>query len=145
MKKALITVFLILFLDQASKIIIKTSMSLGEEFMVFDDWFRIHFTENRGMAFGMELGGAYGKLLLSLFRLGAISLIGYYLFTLCKKKEKTGLIISISLIFAGAMGNMIDSAFYGMIFTESYHSAAQIFPRSLGRTRRSQSSPVARR
>ncbi len=103
-------------------------MSLGEEFMVFDDWFRIHFTENRGMAFGMELGGAYGKLLLSLFRLGAISLIGYYLFTLCKKKEKTGLIISISLIFAGAMGNMIDSAFYGMIFTESYHSAAQIFP-----------------
>lgn len=96
--------------------------------MVFDDWFRIHFTENRGMAFGMELGGAYGKLLLSLFRLAAISLIGYYLYTLCKKQAKPGLIITVSLIFAGAIGNMIDSAFYGMIFSESYHSAAQIFP-----------------
>lgn len=103
-------------------------MSLGEEIMVFDDWFRIHFTENRGMAFGLELGGAYGKLLLSLFRLGAIALIGYYLFTLCKKQEKPGLIITVSFIFAGAIGNMIDSAFYGMIFSSSYHSAAQLFP-----------------
>lgn len=128
MKRSLITIFLVLFIDQAAKIWIKTTMSLGEEFMVFDDWFRIHFTENNGMAFGMQLGGAYGKLLLSLFRLAAISLIGYYLFRLYRNKEKTGLIISVSLIFAGAAGNMIDSAFYGMVFSESYHTAAQLFP-----------------
>jgi signal peptidase II len=107
-------------------------MSLGEEIMVFDDWFRIHFTENNGMAFGMQLGGAYGKLLLSLFRLGAISVIGYYLYRICKNKVNAGLIISVSMIFAGAAGNMIDSAFYGMIFSESYHTAAQLFPEGGG-------------
>lgn len=100
--------------------------------MVFDDWFRIHFTENNGMAFGMQLGGAYGKLLLSLFRLGAISVIGYYLYRICKNKVNAGLIISVSMIFAGAAGNMIDSAFYGMIFSESYHTAAQLFPEGGG-------------
>lgn len=132
MKRSLITIFLVLFIDQAAKIWIKSTMSLGEEIMVFDDWFRIHFTENNGMAFGMQLGGAYGKLLLSLFRLGAISVIGYYLYRICKNKVNAGLIISVSMIFAGAAGNMIDSAFYGMIFSESYHTAAQLFPEGGG-------------
>jgi len=132
LKRSLITIFLVLFIDQAAKIWIKSTMSLGEEIMVFDDWFRIHFTENNGMAFGMQLGGAYGKLLLSLFRLGAISVIGYYLYRICKNKVNAGLIISVSMIFAGAAGNMIDSAFYGMIFSESYHTAAQLFPEGGG-------------
>lgn len=131
MKKALIPILLVLIIDQVVKIWIKTSMSLGEEIMVFDDWFRIHFTENKGMAFGLEIGGAYGKLLLSFFRIIAISVMGWYLAKIVKANEKTGLIVSVSLIFAGATGNMIDSAFYGLIFSASgYHSVAEFLPQS---------------
>jgi signal peptidase II len=108
-------------------------MTMGEEFMVFDDWFRIHFTENKGMAFGLELGGEYGKLLLSFFRIIAISLIGWYLYNSIRKNEKTGLIVSVSMIFAGATGNMIDSAFYGMIFSASgFHKVAEFLPEAGG-------------
>ena len=131
MKKALIPILLVLILDQLVKIWIKTSMSLGEEILVFDDWFRIHFTENKGMAFGLEIGGAYGKLLLSFFRIIAISVMGWYLAKIVKANEKTGLIVSVSLIFAGATGNMIDSAFYGLIFSASgYHTVAEFLPPS---------------
>lgn len=91
-------------------------MQLGEEIPVFGNWFIIHFTENNGMAFGMELGVSYGKLLLSLFRIIAVSGIAYYLYTLIRDKAHQGYISCISLIFAGAIGNIVDSVFYGKIF-----------------------------
>lgn len=128
MKKAFITIFLVLFFDQLLKIWIKTTMVLGQEIPVLGDWFLLHFTENKGMAFGMEISGEWGKLLLSIFRIIAIGVIGWYLLRIIHRQEKSGLIISISLIFAGAVGNMIDSAFYGMVFTESYHNVASVFP-----------------
>jgi signal peptidase II len=104
-------------------------MTLGQEFMIFDNWFIIHFTENEGMAFGLSFGGEFGKLALSIFRLLAIVAIGWYLYDLTKKKMPVGFLLSISLIFAGAFGNLIDSAFYGMIFSgSSYHSVAQLLP-----------------
>ncbi len=110
----------VLFIDQWLKIWVKLNMAMGEEFQVFGlSWFRIHFTENNGMAFGMELGGGYGKLILSSFRIIAVGFISYYLYTLVKKRASWGLLASISLILAGALGNIIDSAVYGLIFTES--------------------------
>ncbi|MHC1706846.1 MAG: lipoprotein signal peptidase [Bacteroidales bacterium] len=127
-RKSLLTVFLVLLLDQIIKFWIKTHMMLGEEIPVFGNWFIIHFTENRGMAFGMEFGGSFGKLFLSLFRIIAVMFIGYYLWTLIKKGVKSGLVICMSLIFAGAVGNIIDSAFYGMIFNESYFQVASFLP-----------------
>jgi signal peptidase II len=127
-KKALLTVFIILLVDQLVKIFIKTHMVLGQEYKVFGDWFYIHFTENNGMAFGLELGGSWGKLLLSGFRLIAIGAIAWYLFSIVKSEASTGLVVSVSLILAGAIGNMIDCAFYGMIFSESYYQVAHAFP-----------------
>jgi len=94
-------------------------MTLGEQIPVIENFFYIHFTENFGMAFGLELEGSYGKLLLSLFRILAVGGIGWYLYTLVKQKEHPGLICSISLIMSGAIGNILDSAFYGMLFSES--------------------------
>ena len=129
MKKAFLIVFLILVVDQILKIYIKTHFFLGEEIHVMGDWFIIHFTENPGMAFGYELGFSWGKLALSLFRIAAIIALGFYIAHLVKRKSPTGLIISISLIMAGALGNMIDSAFYGVIFNESmFHEQAVLFP-----------------
>lgn len=94
-------------------------MYLDESIPVFGDWFFIHFIENPGMAFGLEFGGVAGKLFLSIFRLVAIGFIGYYLRNLIRDKANRGLIFSVSLVLAGAAGNMIDSAFYGLIFSES--------------------------
>ena len=126
--KSIILISLILIVDQASKLWIKTHMRLGEEFNVLGNWFKIHFTENVGMAFGMELWGTYGKLALSLFRIAAIVLICFYLAWLIRKKMPTGVVIGITLVLAGAIGNVIDSAFYGMIFSESYFEPATFFP-----------------
>jgi signal peptidase II len=114
--------------DQALKIWVKTHMMLGEEFNVLGDWFIIHFIENNGMAFGMELAGKFGKIILSVFRIIAVVGIGYYLSQLTKKGASYGLIFSISLVLAGAIGNIIDSAFYGMIFSDSYPQVASLFP-----------------
>lgn len=125
---SLFVILLVIILDQASKIWVKTNMELSEEFSVFGDWFYIHFTENNGMAFGMEIAGDYGKLILSIFRLLAVSLIGWYLYKLPTKGATKGLMISGSLIFAGALGNIIDSAFYGLIFNDSYYQTATLFP-----------------
>ncbi|MGE5424125.1 MAG: lipoprotein signal peptidase [Syntrophothermus sp.] len=119
MKKAFIIVLIILFVDQFVKIWIKTHLYLGEEIHIAGNWFIIHFTENEGMAFGLQLGGAFGKLFLSLFRIVAVILMTYWLFTLTRRKVHTGLIVSIALIIAGAMGNILDSAFYGLLFSES--------------------------
>ncbi len=135
MKKAVITVFIILFLDQFVKIWIKTNMFIGEEIYVIGNWFRIKFIENNGMAFGMELAGEYGKVFLSIFRIVACTAIGYYISILIKKKAHPGLIITVSMIFAGALGNIIDSAFYGLIFSESNYmtgNVAEIFPKDGG-------------
>ncbi len=104
-------------------------MTIGDEIHMMGNWFIIHFTENEGMAFGMKFGGSFGKLILSIFRIIAVVAIGWYLIKISRAKESTGLIISLSLIFAGAMGNIIDSAFYGLIFSESkFHEIAQLFP-----------------
>jgi len=104
-------------------------MTIGQEIFILGDWFILHFTENEGMAFGMRFGGDLGKLMLSIFRLVAIVLIAIYLFNLSKKHSKPGLIISMSLILAGAIGNIIDSAIYGLIFSESkFHEVGQMFP-----------------
>lgn len=103
-------------------------MYLGQEFKIAGDWFVLHFTENNGMAFGMELAGDSGKLLLSIFRIFAVTGIGIYLYLLVKKNSSPLFIISISLIFAGALGNIIDSVFYGKIFSSSDYQIAQLFP-----------------
>ncbi len=127
-KKATLFILIILVADQALKIWVKTTMTIGEEINLFGNWGKLHFIENNGMAFGMEMGGRTGKLILSTFRIVAIAAIGLFLRSLIKKKVNTGLIITVSAIMAGAIGNLIDSAFYGMIFSESYVSPALIFP-----------------
>ena len=127
-KKSILIIFLILFADQALKIWIKTHMVIGQEVHLFGNWGMLHFIENNGMAFGMEMGGKPGKLILSIFRIIAIFGIGWYLSTLIKKKANPGLIMAVSVIMAGAICNIIDSAFYGMIFSESYNQHAILFP-----------------
>lgn len=107
-------------------------MYLGQEFKVMGDWFIIHFTENNGMAFGMEFEGTFGKLFLSLFRIFAVFGIGAYLYTLVKKKANKKLITSMSLIFAGAMGNILDSIFYGKLFSSSEYQIATFLPKEGG-------------
>lgn len=104
---------------------------MGEEYRIAP-WFIIHFTENPGMAFGMQLGGSYGKILLSIFRIAAVIAIGWYLKDIVYKKMHPWLIVSVALIFAGALGNIIDSAFYGLIFNESSYVPAQLFPHGGG-------------
>ncbi len=126
MKKALFIIITVLLIDQISKIYIKTNFVYGEEVVVFD-WFRIHFIENNGMAWGAEFGGRAGKLFLTIFRLFAIAGIGYWLYSSVKKNAHTILIVSISLIFAGAMGNIIDSVFYGVIFDTPMNGVATLF------------------
>lgn len=115
--------------DQASKIAIKLSMTIGENIPVLGDWFNIHFVENSGAAWGMELGGDYGKLILSLFRVIACIFLFIYIPKLRKKNAPKGVIIAFVLILVGALGNLIDSTFYGMIFSEStFHTTAQLVP-----------------
>jgi signal peptidase II len=127
-KKSILIIFLILFADQVLKIWIKTHMVIGQEYHILGNWGIIHFIENNGMAFGMEMGGKPGKLILSIFRIIAIIGIGWYLSTLIKKKVNLAFILAVSAIMAGAIGNIIDSAFYGMIFSESYSQPAILFP-----------------
>jgi len=115
-KKAILLVIIVLFIDQTLKLWIKTHMALGDSFHVFGSKFLIHFTENPGMAFGMQFGGETGKLILSIFRIVAVIGICWYLAHLIKTKVKTGLILCFALILAGALGNILDSAFYGLIF-----------------------------
>ncbi len=126
LKKAGILIFIILLVDQISKIYIKTNFMLGEEVRVLS-WFRILFVENEGMAWGAKIPGAYGKIILTLFRLVAITAIGYWLVKSIQEKAPKILIISVSLIFAGALGNILDSVFYGVIFVDSYGNVASLF------------------
>lgn len=127
--KPLILITIILLVDQLSKFWVKMNMTIGQNFKVLGDKFLIHFIENPGMAYGMEFGGEYGKLFLSVFRIIAVVGIGYGLHYMIKNKYNRGFILNVALIFAGALGNIIDSAFYGLIFSESTpYSKAVLFP-----------------
>mgnify|MGYP003664095367 FL=1 len=123
---AILTILFTIILDQVIKIYIKTNFFLGEEVLVFD-WFRIHFVENNGMAMGFEFGGKAGKLFLTVFRLVAVTAIMYWLVGTIKTKVHNAVIIAISLIFSGAVGNIIDSVFYGAIFDDSTNKVATLF------------------
>jgi signal peptidase II len=129
LRKAYFLIFLVLIVDQLSKIYVKTNFTLddhGNEVMIFD-WFRIHFIENEGMAWGTKIPGEYGKLILTVFRIFAVFGIGYWLADSIKKRQSTYLIVAIALIFAGAAGNIIDSVFYGVIFDDSHGKLATLF------------------
>jgi signal peptidase II len=134
----ILVLFAVLVMDQTLKIWIKTTFCYGESRPLFgnSEWAQLNFVENPGMAFGWKFGGEFGKLALSLFRLVAISFLIYYVVQLVKRNVNTGLLISFSLILAGAIGNMIDSAFYGMIFSASdFHCGdgpAKMFPQGGG-------------
>ena len=126
LRKAYLFVFLILLIDQASKIYIKTNFYINEQVKVFD-WFRIYFVENEGMAWGAEIPGDYGKLFLTLFRIVAVGGISWWLYDSIKKKLSNYLTFAITLILAGAIGNIIDSVFYGVVFNDSYSQVATMF------------------
>ena len=131
-QKSILIIFLVLFIDQLLKILVKTNMIMGQEIHLIGNWFLIHFTENNGMAFGMDMPGKNGKILLSIFRILAVTGISFYLRHLIIQKAHQGLIIAISLILAGAVGNIIDSLFYGMIFDHSWGKIAVLFPEGGG-------------
>lgn len=126
LKKAYLLIISILLIDQISKIYIKTHFFINEEVKVFD-WFRIHFIENEGMAWGFEIPGSYGKLILTLFRIIAVGGIAWWLWDSVRKQASNFLIVAVALIFTGALGNIIDSVFYGVIFNDSYHQVATAF------------------
>ncbi|MGO1521105.1 MAG: lipoprotein signal peptidase [Sphingobacterium sp.] len=131
--KPLLLISIILLADQLSKVWVKLNMTIGQNFKVLGDKVLIHFIENPGMAYGMEFGGDYGKLFLSVFRIIAVIGIGYGLHYMIKHKYNRGFILNVSLIFAGALGNIIDSVFYGMIFSESTsYQTASLFPEGGG-------------
>ncbi len=126
---SVILLLTLLLLDQALKIWVKTNMYSGQEFKIIFDWFRIHFVENNGMAFGLEFGGQSGKTFLSLFRIIASGFMFYILFSVIRRNASWGLIIALILITAGAVGNILDCAFYGLLFSESpeYHRTIATF------------------
>ena len=131
MKKVFTTACFLIIIDQILKIWIKTNFYLGEEIKIFE-WFIIHFTENNGMAFGFEFGGRAGKYFLTIFRIVIVALGIKYLYTITKKSFESGALISIGLILGGAIGNIIDSCFYGLIFNDSYNNVASFLPQEGG-------------
>jgi len=126
LKKAYLLIISILLIDQISKIYIKTNFYINEEVKVFE-WFRIHFIENEGMAWGAEIPGEHGKLILTLFRIVAVGGIAWWLWDSVRKNSSSFLVVAIALIFTGALGNIIDSVFYGVIFNDSYNQIATAF------------------
>ncbi|PKA98043.1 signal peptidase II [Flavobacteriaceae bacterium MAR_2009_75] len=132
LKKSLLLIIAVLLIDQISKVYIKTHFVLGESIEVFS-WFKILFIENSGAAWGAKLSDflplsePVGKLILTVFRLFAVAGIGYWLYDTIKKQSSKILILAVSLIFAGALGNIIDSVFYGVIFNDSYQQVATAF------------------
>lgn len=126
-------IVLLLIIDQVSKIWIKTNMHIGESISVFGDWFQILFIENKGMAFGMQFGGDFGKIMLTLFRVVLSGFIIFFMRKMVKQKVETGVLVGLALILTGAIGNLIDSLFYGLIFSEStYLKVAEFLPESGG-------------
>lgn len=131
--KPVILIILVLLIDQISKLWVKLNMTIGQSYEVIGKFVQIHFIENNGMAYGMEFGGEFGKLMLTLFRIIAVGAIGYGLHYMVQKKYNRGFILNIALIFAGALGNIIDSTFYGLIFSEStWYDKATLFPSGVG-------------
>lgn len=122
-KKLSLLIFVLLLCDQALKIWIKTHLHLDEAIVVFPDWFQLRFVENKGAAFGMQFSFGstidWGKIVLSLFRLGMVVLLGWWMNRLMRRKAPAGVLVGLAMIFAGALGNILDSAFYGMIFSAS--------------------------
>lgn len=118
----------LIVVDQVVKILVKTNMQIGEDIPLIGEWCRLHFIENEGFAFGMSMGGATGKVVLTLLRLVASAAIAWLLVRLVKGGTRSSLVVSLALIFAGAVGNLVDSCFYGLIFNESYYSVATLFP-----------------
>ncbi len=118
----------VLVVDQVVKILVKTKMQIGEDIPLIGEWCRLHFIENEGFAFGMSMGGATGKVVLTLVRLVASVVIAWLLARLVKNGTRNSLVVSLALVFAGAVGNLIDSCFYGLIFNESYYTVASLFP-----------------
>jgi len=131
LRKIFLTAFILILIDQIIKVWIKTHFILGEEIKIFD-WFILHFTENNGMAFGMEFGGYTGKTLLTLFRIIVVGIGIKYIIDLTKKKIPNGALIALGLIVGGAIGNIIDSSFYGILFNESYNNVAHFLPEKGG-------------
>ena len=133
MKKSLIIVIAILLIDQIVKVWVKLNFTIGEEVDLIGDWCKLHFIENEGMAFGMAFGGVAGKYVLTFLRIIASVLIGWYLLKLIKKGGNKLAVYSFTLIFAGAVGNIIDSMFYGLLFSEStFFSVSQFLPEGGG-------------
>lgn len=129
--KVFLVICLIVIADQVLKIYIKTHYHVGESHAVIGNWFRLYFIENEGMAYGWKFGGEWGKMILTLFRLGAVIFGVFYIKKIIQKKYHPGFIICVGLIFAGALGNLIDSMFYGLIFENSsgdLYNVAKIFP-----------------
>lgn len=118
----------LLVIDQVVKILVKTNMQIGEEIPLIGSWCRLHFIENEGMAFGMAFGGTVGKIILTTVRIVASGAILWYLLRGIRRGMRTSLVACLTLIFVGAVGNLIDSCFYGLMFSESYYSVAQLFP-----------------
>jgi signal peptidase II len=122
-KRLLILGVVLVVIDQVIKILVKTNMAIGDHFSVIGDWFQIYFIENVGMAFGMKFGGMAGKLCLTVFRLGLFAVLCWWITKLVRRKEgrkvPDGVLVGLTLITAGAFGNIIDSLFYGLLFSES--------------------------
>jgi len=132
-RKSILIILLILVADQTLKILVKTHMTLYQQIPFFGNWGILHFVENNGMAFGMALPGSLGKILLTSFRILAVVAISFYLRRLIQLKAHSGLIITLSMVLAGALGNIIDSLFYGLIFSSSSPiQAASMFPEGGG-------------
>ncbi|HYO22710.1 MAG TPA: lipoprotein signal peptidase, partial [Flavisolibacter sp.] len=130
LRSAFLIIALVIIADQALKFWIKTSFTIGQKvYLANQEWAQLYFIENPGMAWGMELGGEWGKMLLTLFRLAAVTFGTWYLIRIVRQQYSTGFIVCASLIYAGALGNLIDSLFYGMIFSASSNvTVAQLFP-----------------
>ena len=118
----------ILVVDQIVKILVKTHMQIGEDIPLIGTWCHLHFIENEGFAFGTAIGGVTGKYLLTLFRIAATGFIIWLIAKYLREGQRHSLILSLTVIAAGAIGNIIDSCFYGILFNESYYSVATLFP-----------------
>jgi signal peptidase II len=130
-KSVFLIILLIVVTDQALKIFVKTHYHLGESHLILGHWFRLYFIENEGMAYGWKFGGEFGKMALTLFRLAAVIFGVFYIKKIIEKKQHPAFIFCVALIFAGALGNLIDSMFYGLIFENSTFfpsNIAHIFP-----------------